>query len=54
MRSFEADEDVGRMLDRSSRHGIKQVFVCNEAVRRYLTARGFGPGQRPKANPDER
>jgi hypothetical protein len=54
MKSFEADPDVGRMLERAcwatiQRSGVKLKVpsglslkvVCNEALRAWLTAKGY-------------
>lgn len=41
IRSFEADADVGRMLDRASNQGIVQGFLCNKALRKLLSDMGF-------------
>lgn len=40
--SFEPDEDVLRMIDRTRTHGIKIVHTCNQALRSYLIKNGFG------------
>ena len=41
IKSFEADEDVRRMLDRAARDGMKLGKVCNEAVRVFLHEKGY-------------
>lgn len=42
IKSFEADKDVLRMLERATgRDGIKLGHICNEAVRRYLHNAGY-------------
>ncbi|HEX7652340.1 MAG TPA: hypothetical protein VF607_02465 [Verrucomicrobiae bacterium] len=41
IKSFEADEDVARMLTRAMDGGVKLTFLCNVALRRLLTERGF-------------
>ena len=41
IKTFEADEDVARMLNRATGHGIKLTYLCNEALRRLLIERGF-------------
>lgn len=41
IKSFEPDEDVLRMLERTRRDGIKLTFLVNEALRRLLTSKGY-------------
>ena len=41
IRSFEAEADVAKMLNRAKADGIKQTFLINEALRHYLTVKGF-------------
>lgn len=41
IRSFEAEQDVGRMLDRANDRGVKTVFLCNKALRKLLTDMGY-------------
>lgn len=41
IKTFEADEDVARMLGAASAEGVKLVFLCNEALRRFLTQKGY-------------
>lgn len=41
MRSFEADDDVERMLKRAKRKHINIVWICNTAVRKYLIEKGY-------------
>ncbi len=41
IKSFEADEDVSRMLERAKKDGIKTGFICNAALREYLRAKGY-------------
>lgn len=42
IKSFEADKDVERMLERATtQDGIKLGHICNEAIRRYLRNAGY-------------
>jgi hypothetical protein len=41
IKTFEADEDVERMLERAARGGVKLKFLCNEALRRHLREKGY-------------
>lgn len=41
MKSFEADGDVERMLKRAERKRLRLVWICNTAVRKYLTEQGY-------------
>lgn len=41
MKSFEADWDVDNMLKRAERKRLRLVWICNTAVRQYLTEKGY-------------
>ena len=41
IKSFEADDDVYRMLERASRDGIKLTHILNNAAREWLTRKGY-------------
>lgn len=41
IKSFEAEEDVSRMLERATKGGIKLGFLCNQALRKFLTSKGY-------------
>lgn len=41
IKTFEADLDVVRMLDRASKEGIKMTHILNQGARRWLTRKGF-------------
>lgn len=46
--SFEQADDVGVMLRRAKSGGIKVGHLCNEALRRYLTEKGFAHKRDPE------
>jgi hypothetical protein len=41
IKTFEPDLDVARMLERAEAGGIKLKFICNSALRKYLTSAGY-------------
>jgi hypothetical protein len=41
IRSFEAEPDVARMLGRARSRGVKLTYLCNNALRQYLTTAGY-------------
>ena len=49
IKSFEPDGDVASMLVRAEKDGIKLVFLCNNALRQFLTQRGYGRKRDAKA-----
>ena len=41
MKSFEADDDVARMLARAEQRGVKLVWLANNALRPFLIKMGY-------------
>lgn len=41
IKSFEPDPDVKTMLERADKDGITLVHICNQAVRAWLTKKGY-------------
>lgn len=41
IKTFEAEEDVERMLKRAAEAGIKLGFLCNQALRKHLREKGY-------------
>lgn len=49
IKSFEPTEEVAAMLRKARRGGVKLTWLCNEALRRYLTEQGYGINPKGKA-----
>ncbi len=45
IRTFEADDDVNKMIENAIARGVKQVFFMNHALRAWLTANGYAKKQ---------
>ena len=49
IRSFEAADDVTDMLKRAEAEGVKLVWLCNNALRDFLTKKGYSRKRDAKA-----